>query len=462
MIAIEKGERRVRAGELLQLAQVYGQSVNDLLRDRPQLLPFAPQFRSQRIQWPEASTVFDASIREFETLCQDYLELEQLVNAPVARYEPAEVQLGRTDANALAESVAQHERSRLNLGDAPIALLRILLENGIGLRIFYMELKPSGSLAGLYAYSPELGGCIAVNRQHPEERRRWTMVHEYGHFLADRQRADALPDHGSRRAEEERFADAFARNFLLPKNGVVRRFQQLRATDKQFTFADLLVLAHDYGVSVEAMALRLEEVRLLQPGTADKIKAGNHKILPPVVERVLPHGGLILDACCAINLFATPYAGNILAAIRQPVAIAQFVVEKELLHLAALLSPDADDLAERLEQCGVVTVPLQEEEEALFLALAAQLDDGEAMSAAIAIARNWTIAADDRRVVTVLGRVGAMVGMVTTPKLIKLWAEQSAIDGFILRSVLTDIKSKARFRPWRSHPLYTWWHSSVG
>ena len=226
MIAIEKGERRVRAGELLQLAQVYGQSVNDLLRDRPQLLPFAPQFRSQRIQWPEASTVFDASIREFETLCQDYLELEQLVNAPVARYEPAEVQLGRTDANALAESVAQHERSRLNLGDAPIALLRILLENGIGLRIFYMELKPSGSLAGLYAYSPELGGCIAVNRQHPEERRRWTMVHEYGHFLADRQRADALPDRGSRRAEEERFADAFARNFLLPKNGVVRRFQQ--------------------------------------------------------------------------------------------------------------------------------------------------------------------------------------------------------------------------------------------
>lgn len=42
MVAIEKGERRIRANELLQLAQVYGQSVNDLLRDRPQLAPFAP------------------------------------------------------------------------------------------------------------------------------------------------------------------------------------------------------------------------------------------------------------------------------------------------------------------------------------------------------------------------------------------------------------------------------------
>jgi Zn-dependent peptidase ImmA (M78 family)/DNA-binding XRE family transcriptional regulator len=290
MVAIEKGERRIRANELLQLAQVYGQSVNDLLRDRPQLAPFAPQFRSQRSQWPEATTIFDASIADFETLCQNYLELEQLAGAPLVRHEPAEVRLEGIDVDALAESVAQSERSRLGLGDAPIPLLRTLLENEVELRIFYMELKPSGALAGLYAYSPELGGCIAVNRLHPEERRRWTLAHEYGHFLADRQRADVLPEGGRRRADDERFADAFARAFLLPKSGVVRRFQQLRTAGKPFTFADLLVLAHDYGVSVEAMALRLEELRLLQTGTADKLKAGRNRIrdhqrelgLPPI------------------------------------------------------------------------------------------------------------------------------------------------------------------------------------
>jgi Zn-dependent peptidase ImmA (M78 family)/DNA-binding XRE family transcriptional regulator len=290
MVAIEKGERRIRANELLQLAQVYGQSVNDLLRDRPQLAPFAPQFRGQRIQWSDETSVFDASIADFETLCQNYLELEQLAGAPLVRHEPAEVRLEGIDVDALAESVAQSERSRLGLGDAPIPLLRTLLENEVGLRIFYTELKPSGALAGLYAYSPELGGCIAVNRLHPEEHRRWTLAHEYGHFLADRQRADALPEGGRRRADDERFADAFARAFLLPKSGVVRRFQQLRTAGKPFTFADLLVLAHDYGVSVEAMALRLEELRLLQTGTADKLKAGRNRIrdhqrelgLPPI------------------------------------------------------------------------------------------------------------------------------------------------------------------------------------
>ena len=278
MVAIEKGERRMRANELLQLAQVYGQSVNDLLRDRPQLAPFAPQFRSQRSQWPEETSIFDASIADFEALCQNYLELEQLVGAPLVRHEPAEVRLEGIDVDALAESAAQSERSRLGLGDAPIPLLRTLLENEVGLRIFYMELQPSGALAGLYAYAPELGGCIAVNRLHPEERRRWTLAHEYGHFLADRQRADALPEAGRRRADDERFADAFARAFLLPKSGVVRRFQHLRTAGKPFTFADLLVLAHDYGVSVEAMALRLEELRLLQSGTADKLKAGRNRI----------------------------------------------------------------------------------------------------------------------------------------------------------------------------------------
>jgi hypothetical protein len=35
---------------------------------------------------------------------------------------------------------------------------------------------------------PDPGYCILVNRKHPPERRRWTLSHEYAHFLADRHR----------------------------------------------------------------------------------------------------------------------------------------------------------------------------------------------------------------------------------------------------------------------------------
>ena len=288
MVAIEKGERRIRAAELLKLAQVYGQSVNDLLRDRPQLAAFAPQFRSQRVNWPEESASFDASIAEFEALCQDFLELEQLVGAPQMHQAPPEYPLRGGDVERMAQSVAQSERARLNLGDAPLPLLRTLLENEVGLRIFYMELQPAGKLAGLYAYTPDLGGCIAVNRLHPEERRRWTLAHEYAHFLVERQRAAVLPEALGRRSDSERFADAFARSFLLPESSVVRRFHQARANNRQFTLAELFLLAHDYGVSLEAMTLRLEELRLLQPGLWSRLKAGGIRVREVQRELGLP------------------------------------------------------------------------------------------------------------------------------------------------------------------------------
>lgn len=45
---------------------------------------------------------------------------------------------------------------------------------------------------------------------------------------------------------------------------------------------------------------------------------------------VSPHEALILDACCAINLFATDQSGAILRSIGCPVVVARFVVERKL------------------------------------------------------------------------------------------------------------------------------------
>src|SRR5947209_7999105 len=43
LVAIEKGERRVKAGELISLARVYGQQIGDFVRPRPQVEAFAVQ-----------------------------------------------------------------------------------------------------------------------------------------------------------------------------------------------------------------------------------------------------------------------------------------------------------------------------------------------------------------------------------------------------------------------------------
>ena len=148
----------------------------------------------------------------------------------------------------------------------------------MGIRVFSIEL-PS-RVAGIFSYTEELGGCIAVNARHPEERRRWSMAHEYGHFLTRRFQSEvSILGMYSRVPAAERFADAFACSMLMPSVGLKRRFNELsRAADGKVTVADISRLAHYYFVSVEAMMLRLEEFRLLPGGTWERLRDRGFKV----------------------------------------------------------------------------------------------------------------------------------------------------------------------------------------
>lgn len=299
--AVEKGTRGPRAEELLQMASLYGRQVGSLVRSSldEHSSPFIVQFRAARA--PSSSMAegqFDENIRTFQGLCEDYAELERLTDSPMAQRYPDEYDVQGTASDAAGEEIAMSERNRLGLGDGPITDLWHLLEADVGLRIFAPPF--SRGLAGLFAYTNELGGCIAVNSNHPEERRRWTATHEYAHFLTDRFRAEitALPTY-QRVPETERYADSFARFFLMPSSGLIRRFQaQKRAKGGVITPADVLVLCQLYIVSFQAMVLRLEDLKMLPGGTWEHLHQEGFKpqaarrlvdIASPKVERsILP------------------------------------------------------------------------------------------------------------------------------------------------------------------------------
>ena len=100
-------------------------------------------------------------------------------------YPPERTLSGRVEAASMAEMPRSRSGAgRLGLGDQPVINLRSTLEWDAGLRIFDRPL-PS-AIAGMYAYSADVGCCVMVNRKHPAERRRMTMVHEYGHLIVDR------------------------------------------------------------------------------------------------------------------------------------------------------------------------------------------------------------------------------------------------------------------------------------
>lgn len=171
---------------------------------------------------------------------------------------------------------------------------------------------------------------------------------------------------------------------------------------------------------------------------------------------------LIIDACVLINLIATGLLKEILSLIAQNSVIC-VLVKGESLYLRneedinELESIDIDDLVNQeiiqLSDCETV------EEQELFVNLAADLDDGEAMSVALALSRNWHLATDDkkaRRIFTENSQDEQL--LVSTSDLIKEWVDNENIDDFIIKSILLKVERKASFRPSKSDINLKWWN----
>lgn len=267
LIAVEKGERRAKADEIVKLAAFYGRSVHELVRPGVETVALEPHLRAVVDPGSASAEEINAAITELERFAEDYRELERLLEAkPISAYPP-EVSLPKRGSLAdFGEDIAARERDRLGLGNQPILNLRRVLEADVGLRVFYGGL-PS-RIAGMFAYTAELGFCVFINRKHPPERRRTTLAHEYGHALCDRHKPgiDCLDGQG-RRPASERFAESFGLGFLMPAGGIRRKFHEITASTGDFQVADLCRLSDFYWVSVQAMTLRLEELGLIGKGS---------------------------------------------------------------------------------------------------------------------------------------------------------------------------------------------------
>ncbi len=293
-IAIEKGSRHPKSEEIVKLASLYGRKVSDIVHPGEPLTDFQPHLRAVAEQMKADDTDITDAISALQKFAEDYHRLERLLNLPLRQNYPPEVRLGGGNVVGLAEDVATQERQRLGLGDQPLIHLRSLLEVEVGVRIIY-ENMPS-KVAGMFAFSGEFGGVIAVNRKHPPERRRASMLHEYGHLFTDRFKPgiDYLRFPG-RKPANERFAESFAMAFLMPSTSVRRRFNQIVNDRGDFQISDLCRLSHFYFVSVEAMTLRLEGLGLIPKGVRDYLKESKFEVR---------------RAAEMLNLQQQPVAGN--------------------------------------------------------------------------------------------------------------------------------------------------------
>jgi Zn-dependent peptidase ImmA (M78 family)/DNA-binding XRE family transcriptional regulator len=263
IVAIEQGERRARMNELRQLAKLYGTSVNALLRQESVHVDLAPRFRKV-VGSDDAAADAAALMAE---LAKAEVELENLLGVRRVRNYPPERPLLPGDVRAQAEQDAIELRQRLGLGIGPVSDIVTLLEMELGVRVYVRRFD--GRISGVFAYDDALGPCMLLNANHPRERRTHSAGHETGHFLSTRRAPEVLHVDGAESSREERYANAFARAFLTPARAVLQKFQEVTAGSGRLTRRHIIVLAHFFGVSREAMVRRLEELGSVKGGTWD-------------------------------------------------------------------------------------------------------------------------------------------------------------------------------------------------
>lgn len=271
MVALEKGERRLKPEELVALAGLYQEPVSTLLQRGEPAEDLVAQLRGALPPGARRGEELDAALEELRGLCEDYVRLEALCQAPLGRRLPAPYEVRGLDPELAAEDVAAAERNRLGLGEGPLLNLRETLEAEVGLRVFQLDLPPG--VAGMLASTEELGACLAVSLRQPPELRRDALGQELGQLLTAPSRADVLLAGAyDRKPAKRRFAEAFARAFLMPAPGLRHRFLELgRERPRGIPQGELCRLARYYAVSIEAMTRRLEELRLLPGDTWERL-----------------------------------------------------------------------------------------------------------------------------------------------------------------------------------------------
>jgi predicted nucleic acid-binding protein len=174
---------------------------------------------------------------------------------------------------------------------------------------------------------------------------------------------------------------------------------------------------------------------------------------------------VVIDACCLINVYAAGTLRTRLLTLGRRWYVPSIVV-REALYVHQVQADGttvkiAIDLQSLIDDGTVHSCDATENAELdLFVDFAAQIDDGEAMALAIAKSRGWTVATDDRKAIRLAGEHS--IPILTTPDLMKSWADATNAAPHDLRRALENIEQLASFYPASRHHLHKWWNDILG
>lgn len=294
---MESGQRQVSTLELTHLADLYDRPIEWFVDPNSQLQREDPVVALFRADPGLQSEVVQAHTSRCLRLLREGASLRRLTGGRAAvslpRYElPPPRSIGQ--AIAQGQLVAEQERRRLDLGQAPVKVPETLAHQNI----WTASLPLPDEISGLFLCSPDFGMAILANRTQAPVRRRFSFAHEHGHALMDRDEAATVTSAHNAKTRTEQRANAFAAAFLMPEEGVrdflhnlgkgrgTRREEaavdavteegiqgQLRspARSQNVTYADVVLLAEHFEVSYAAAVWRLRGLNLVSQAQAQAL-----------------------------------------------------------------------------------------------------------------------------------------------------------------------------------------------
>jgi Zn-dependent peptidase ImmA (M78 family)/transcriptional regulator with XRE-family HTH domain len=210
--AIETGERRLSAEELLRAAEALGVSVDELVD------PF--QLTGEgRFSWRQTG-LSPGRLDSFEAMAGRWIAAFREIAPQVGRERPLLRQsLGLHKGSTFEEAMAAGERfaREFHLGDVPADRLPGVMEEKLHILVLMVDATPG--ISGAACRLPELD-AVLINRKEVEGRRNFDLAHELFHLLT----WETMPpehveeaDQGAGRGKVEQLANAFAGAVLMPR-----------------------------------------------------------------------------------------------------------------------------------------------------------------------------------------------------------------------------------------------------
>ncbi|MBL7210126.1 MAG: ImmA/IrrE family metallo-endopeptidase [Dehalococcoidia bacterium] len=250
--------------QLEDLGRLYGREIDYFLRETPPP-PSKIEFRGRPAQsLGELSRPARVVLARFDELCRTALEFENLLN------KERQVKLPHFGESDYPRTAARTMREQLDVGSKPLPNLRQRLETE-GLRIFELPV-PEDAFSGFSFWHSKYGPSVLLNASDLVGRKNFTLAHELAHLLYEHTPTLCyIPIKLSEvRGHTEFRANQFAAEFLLPEAGVLEDLRR-RDLPQSPSQKELGQIAGKWGVSIQALGYRLENLGRIQSGYTDTL-----------------------------------------------------------------------------------------------------------------------------------------------------------------------------------------------